>query len=379
MLLDMRIRVCVLYEYKLDHNARTAFENINKAYGKGTISRLSIYKWYGRFRDGNEVLDDEITPSPVTCDYHPTKADEEEPPVLKSEARLSTMIEEDPPILRSEAVEGMNLATALASLQNETSISRRVTRSGSKRCGEEMERKASIPTLDLFPPCSDGVEGEMQEPEPAPELTPMMPCTSQRAEDAVEASNDCEEREQPAEPPPKLRAFSPVLFQNNKTAKGTPGKARIKAEEIEGADLPPQLVPMTASTSRCSADLDSCPTLKPEGIDSEEAVVEKESFDGPPRLVAAVPSPSSQARYIRGVRKLPIPRLREHVRPPSSLKMWAAATAASMNKRNILPKGHPHTVFVRVGPQLHFPKKDSEESQVLSSVSESKEHIVPLL
>ncbi|KIH48740.1 hypothetical protein ANCDUO_21187, partial [Ancylostoma duodenale] len=142
MLLDMRVRVCVLYEYKLDHNARTAFENINKAYGKGTISRLSIYKWYGRFRDGNEVLDDEVSPSPMTCNDQLTETAEEEPPVLKSEAPLSTMIEEDPPILKSEAMEGLNLATALASLQNETSTSRRITRSGSKKCEEEMERKA---------------------------------------------------------------------------------------------------------------------------------------------------------------------------------------------------------------------------------------------
>lgn len=67
--------------------------------------------------------------------------------------------------------------------------------------------------------------------------------------------------------------------------------------------------------------------------------------DGPPRLVAAVPRPSIQARYIRGVRKLPIPRLREDVRPTPSLRMWAAATAASMQKRTILPKDHPRTVF----------------------------------
>ncbi|EYC06681.1 hypothetical protein Y032_0074g832 [Ancylostoma ceylanicum] len=371
----MRVRVCVLYEYKLDHNARTAFENINKAYGKGTISRLSIYKWYGRFRDGNEVLDDELGPSTAT---EGDETVEEKPPILESEAQLSTMTEEDPPVLKSETV-GLNLASALASLQNETAVSKRITRSGSKKCEEEMERKASIPTLDLFPPCYDAVDEDMQEPELAPELMPMMPCTSQAAENAVEASNDFEESEQPTEPPPKLRAFSPVLFQNSKPPREAFVKTRVKAEEVEGADMPPELVPMAPSTSRSAADLESCPTLKPEGMDMEETATEKERSDGPPRLVAAVPSPSSQARYIRGVRKLPIPRLREDVRPPSSLKMWAAATAASMNKRTILPKGHPHTVFVRVGPQLHFPKKESEEPQVLDSVPESKEHIVPLL
>ncbi|KAK6014532.1 hypothetical protein OSTOST_20083, partial [Ostertagia ostertagi] len=79
MFLDMEIRICVLYEYKLNRNVPVAFENLSRAFGDGAISRESVYRWYNRFRKGNETLEDERGPFSIINDDDLKKYIEEYP------------------------------------------------------------------------------------------------------------------------------------------------------------------------------------------------------------------------------------------------------------------------------------------------------------
>ncbi|VDP16520.1 unnamed protein product [Heligmosomoides polygyrus] len=83
MVLDVRIRICVLYEYKLNHPPAVAISNLNRAFGSEACSRRTVYRLYSRFRSGNEDLDDEEF-MPIADDELMT-AVEKEPEVSKSE------------------------------------------------------------------------------------------------------------------------------------------------------------------------------------------------------------------------------------------------------------------------------------------------------
>jgi transposase len=53
------IRVCLLYEYKLGHNTVEATHNICHAIAPGAISTSTAFRWFERFRNGDESLEDE--------------------------------------------------------------------------------------------------------------------------------------------------------------------------------------------------------------------------------------------------------------------------------------------------------------------------------
>ena len=53
------IRVCLLYEYKLGHTAAEATRNICYAIGPDTINHTTAYRWFERFCNGDETLQDE--------------------------------------------------------------------------------------------------------------------------------------------------------------------------------------------------------------------------------------------------------------------------------------------------------------------------------
>ncbi|KAK6047003.1 hypothetical protein COOONC_15492 [Cooperia oncophora] len=55
--LDDRVLLCLLYEWKLGNSPRTAYENLNRVYGPGTITEGTTAKWYGRFRSGRHNLE----------------------------------------------------------------------------------------------------------------------------------------------------------------------------------------------------------------------------------------------------------------------------------------------------------------------------------
>ncbi len=50
------IRVCLLYEYKLGHNAVEATQNICSVVDQGVINTLTAYRWFERFRIWDKSL-----------------------------------------------------------------------------------------------------------------------------------------------------------------------------------------------------------------------------------------------------------------------------------------------------------------------------------
>lgn len=54
----LAIRQCLHYEFKLGHNATTAAENINKAYGDNTVDVRVAQRWFVKFRAGDESLEE---------------------------------------------------------------------------------------------------------------------------------------------------------------------------------------------------------------------------------------------------------------------------------------------------------------------------------
>lgn len=56
-MVNQQIRVCMLYEYKLGHNATTAASNINQAWGKDTVNERTTQWWFRKFRSGDMDLE----------------------------------------------------------------------------------------------------------------------------------------------------------------------------------------------------------------------------------------------------------------------------------------------------------------------------------
>uniref|UniRef100_A0A0N4WUC7 C2H2-type domain-containing protein n=1 Tax=Haemonchus placei TaxID=6290 RepID=A0A0N4WUC7_HAEPC len=59
--LGRQVRVCILYEFKLGNVANLAFLNVNRAFGEGTVSNAVVHRWFARFQEGDEDLDNEPT------------------------------------------------------------------------------------------------------------------------------------------------------------------------------------------------------------------------------------------------------------------------------------------------------------------------------
>ncbi|KAL6725374.1 hypothetical protein Aduo_007430 [Ancylostoma duodenale] len=55
--LDERIRISLWYEYKLGHSGNAAYENLVRVYGPTAIAQRTVWKWYKKFRAGNEDID----------------------------------------------------------------------------------------------------------------------------------------------------------------------------------------------------------------------------------------------------------------------------------------------------------------------------------
>ncbi|RCN46466.1 hypothetical protein ANCCAN_07459 [Ancylostoma caninum] len=54
---DIRRRVCIWYEYKLGNSGTTAKANLDRVFGDTAPSQSSIWRWYRKFREGDESLD----------------------------------------------------------------------------------------------------------------------------------------------------------------------------------------------------------------------------------------------------------------------------------------------------------------------------------
>ncbi|VDO62998.1 unnamed protein product [Heligmosomoides polygyrus] len=53
------IRGIYLYEFKLGTTAKEADEKINAAFGQGCSTIRTAYRWYQRFRNGDESLEEQ--------------------------------------------------------------------------------------------------------------------------------------------------------------------------------------------------------------------------------------------------------------------------------------------------------------------------------
>ncbi len=55
----VQIRHCLLYEYKLGHNASEAARNICRGKGKGAVSTAAACRWFKIFRNKDDSLEDD--------------------------------------------------------------------------------------------------------------------------------------------------------------------------------------------------------------------------------------------------------------------------------------------------------------------------------
>lgn len=53
------IRTIILYEFKLGTKATETARKINHAFGYGTVNQRMVQRWFERFRQGDETLEDE--------------------------------------------------------------------------------------------------------------------------------------------------------------------------------------------------------------------------------------------------------------------------------------------------------------------------------
>uniref|UniRef100_A0A0K0G1C8 HTH_48 domain-containing protein n=1 Tax=Strongyloides venezuelensis TaxID=75913 RepID=A0A0K0G1C8_STRVS len=59
MVTKQEIRIIFLYEFKKGTNAAKTAENINIVFGEGFVNPLTVQRWFKRFREGNEDLENE--------------------------------------------------------------------------------------------------------------------------------------------------------------------------------------------------------------------------------------------------------------------------------------------------------------------------------
>ncbi|VDN34984.1 unnamed protein product [Cylicostephanus goldi] len=75
------LRSIIFYEYRLGSSERAAARRINLLIGQGTVSHMTVHRWFQRFKSGNFSLEDE--------------AHSGRPPTF-DEGRLKKSIEKDP-------------------------------------------------------------------------------------------------------------------------------------------------------------------------------------------------------------------------------------------------------------------------------------------
>ncbi|KOC63608.1 Histone-lysine N-methyltransferase SETMAR [Habropoda laboriosa] len=74
MLDKKQLRAIFLYEFKRGRKAAETARNINEAFGQDTVNERAVQRWFARFRNGDESLEDEehgSRPSEVHPPYSP--------------------------------------------------------------------------------------------------------------------------------------------------------------------------------------------------------------------------------------------------------------------------------------------------------------------
>ena len=55
----MEQRVNIKFCYKLGKTASETFEMLKQAYGDDTLCRAAVFRWYAKFRNGREEIEDD--------------------------------------------------------------------------------------------------------------------------------------------------------------------------------------------------------------------------------------------------------------------------------------------------------------------------------
>ena len=86
-----RIRVCLLYDFKQGKSVRESHSSILKVFGEAAYSEEACKKWFQRFREGDETLQDRGRghPPPALNDDDLREAIEDDPTLSTRE--LATM------------------------------------------------------------------------------------------------------------------------------------------------------------------------------------------------------------------------------------------------------------------------------------------------
>ncbi len=45
--------------FKLDKSATETYKMLQKVYGETAVTKETVFKWFGRFREGNEFVEDD--------------------------------------------------------------------------------------------------------------------------------------------------------------------------------------------------------------------------------------------------------------------------------------------------------------------------------
>ena len=91
----IKIRAIFLYEFKLGRKAAETARSINKVFGKGTASERTVQRWFRKFSDGDENLEDE---------------EGRGRPVAVNNDNLRTMVETDPRTTIRELADGLGIS-----------------------------------------------------------------------------------------------------------------------------------------------------------------------------------------------------------------------------------------------------------------------------
>ena len=88
----VQIRHCLLYEYKLGHNASEAARNICRGIGKGAVSTATACRWFNSFRNKDYSLeDDQRSGRPTEIDLSELKQIIESDPNLSQREEASKL------------------------------------------------------------------------------------------------------------------------------------------------------------------------------------------------------------------------------------------------------------------------------------------------
>ena len=63
---SIQIRMCLLYDFKVGLKATASVKRINIGFGEGTVNIRDAQRWFKRFREGNEDLEDMPGGAPPT-------------------------------------------------------------------------------------------------------------------------------------------------------------------------------------------------------------------------------------------------------------------------------------------------------------------------